>query len=72
MTPLLAKFAGYQSFCIWGRTKNTEPLENDLDPNYLLPEMFAESPFHQCLHKWIEINGNKPLMHLDIHGKKDR
>jgi hypothetical protein len=29
------------------------------------------SAFHQSLHKWINNNPNKPLLHFDIHGRID-
>jgi hypothetical protein len=46
--------------------------EFDFDPNYLLKERVAESPFHRMLHAWALGNQEVPLMHIDIHGKMDR
>jgi len=34
--------------------------------------MFKDSKFHCALHKWALVNKNKPLFHIDIHGKKNR
>ncbi len=58
------------SFCIWRNDHKLNDL--DLDPNYLIAENIHESPFHQVLHKFIDMNQGLPLMHVDIHGKMDR
>ncbi len=34
--------------------------------------MFEKNPFHQSLHHWATINKNKPLLHVDVHGKMNR
>lgn len=54
----------------WGKTNVID--EKDMDPNYLIPKNIESSPFHQILHKWAFINTDKPLFHIDIHGKMDR
>jgi len=33
--------------------------------------MFSKSPFHQSLHYWTNRNIEKPLLHIDVHGKLD-
>jgi hypothetical protein len=66
----MAKSTGNNSFIFWGATNLIS--DTDIDPNYLLPKMFADNPFHQSLHKWANINPERPLFHVDIHGKCDR
>jgi hypothetical protein len=61
------------SFVVWNKDR---PLDKKgdlrLDPNYLAESQFEHSSFHQCLHKFIQENKDLPLLHIDIHGKKDR
>lgn len=58
------------SYCIWGSSKVLD--EQDLDPNYLHPKQYEDSPFHQSLHAFQMQNNKMPLFHIDIHGKYDR
>lgn len=57
------------SFCVW--SKSTILSYKNLDPNYLKKSKFEKSPFHQSLHAFRIKNIDKPLLHIDIHGKKD-
>ena len=58
------------SFCVW--SKDHKLNEVDLDPNYLQLMNIGKSPFHQVLHRFQMENTDKPLLHVDIHGKMDR
>jgi len=42
-----------------------------VDPNYLTEALFEKSAFHWSLHAWARANPDKPLLHIDIHGKCD-
>ena len=42
---------------------------SDLDPGYLKEVQFSNSAFHLGLNKWIYNNKNKPMLHIDMHGK---
>ena len=55
------------SYCFWGKSS-----ANDLDPNYLLPNMLPDSQFHLMLHAWALKHEETPIMHVDVHGKKNR
>lgn len=57
------------SYVIWNNSKQSEARP---DPNYLTKTQLAHSPFHQCLHMFVKTNKSRPLLHLDILGKKDR
>jgi len=57
------------SFCVW--SKSTELSKKNLDPNYLQMKNFGKSPFHQSLQAFRIKNMDKPILHIDIHGKKD-
>ncbi len=46
--------------------------DHDVDPHYLLSNNLSHSPFHRMLHAWALANHEKPLVHIDIHGKMDR
>ena len=58
------------SYMYWtdGRTGSTA----DLDPGMLNDLQMEVSAFHWALHKFAYNNYNKPLLHLDIHGKGTR
>lgn len=64
------------SFIVWNKDRVDEPessaFTRRLDPNFLCRSQFPFSTFHQCLHKFAQTNRGKPLLHIDIHGKKDR
>lgn len=55
---------------VWGKSSVID--ESDLDPNYLLEEMLAGSPFHQSLHFWALKHQKAPILHVDVHGKLNR
>lgn len=57
------------SFCVW--SKSAKLSTKNLDPNYLKKCKFEKSPFHQSLQAIRIKNIDKPLLHIDIHGKKD-
>mmetsp|Transcript_8008 Transcript_8008/g.11907 ORF Transcript_8008/g.11907 Transcript_8008/m.11907 type:complete len:217 (+) Transcript_8008:267-917(+) len=44
------------------------------DPNYMMPHEFKDSAWHQSLKKFKKHfeRTNTPIMHIDIHGKKNR
>lgn len=63
-------FAG--SFVIWNWKIAKECDEQNLDPNYLLASQFASSPWHQALHQFKQKFASMPLLHIDVHGKKNR
>ena len=58
------------SFMVWGKDKKN--FDDDVDPNYLLEPDFPTSQFHLSLHAWAAKNEELPLLHIDIHGKKNR
>lgn len=61
---------GVGSFCIW---QHDTPLRaGNLDPNYLRRKHFASSPFHCALHAFTQKFENKPVLHIDLHGKVNR
>lgn len=55
---------------VWGKSSKID--EIDIDPNYLLEEMFSTSQFHLCLHAWALRNEGLPILHVDVHGKLNR
>lgn len=71
MKPYLGFFG---SFVIWNLQTAISMDPSNLDPNFLLPEQFELSPWHQGLKKFKQHfhAHNIPMLHLDIHGKKDR
>lgn len=72
ISQLRAKKAGKgASFCVWGKEKAEVNMLNRIDPNYLVREQFAQCPFHCGLHKFALANPDTPLLHIDVHGKKD-
>lgn len=38
----------------------------------MLEDMFKDSQFHQSLHAWGLRHPNRPILHVDIHGKLNR
>lgn len=58
------------SFMVWGDKDDLN--HDDKDPNYLLETMFAGSKFHRSLHAFVKENPSQPLLHIDIHGKRNR
>lgn len=69
------KYTGVpSSFVIWDRRVAIPADTKNLDPNYLTEGQFSESPWHESLvqfKRFGELN-NCPIMHIDVHGKKDR
>lgn len=62
------------SFMIWDR-RIAAPLDHkNLDPNYLTEEQLAMSPWHEALLQFKRFGklNNCPLLHIDVHGKKNR
>ena len=66
----MAKNTGKNSFLFWGVTNVIS--DGDIDPNYMMKQQFADSPFHQALQCWALLNQEQPILHVDIHGKMDR
>jgi len=46
---------------------------NDIDPNYVIREMFDKAPFNQALRCWMNwLKKDSVPFHIDIHGKFNR
>lgn len=62
------------SFIIWDRRMAMPADFKNLDPNYLTEKQFPQSPFHEALEYFKQFGrDNKlPLLHIDMHGKKNR
>lgn len=58
------------SFCVWNPMGSFDG--GNYDPNYLAPELFEDSPFHHFLHRFIKEKPEKPLLLVDLLGKKNR
>ncbi|KAK3090184.1 hypothetical protein FSP39_009835 [Pinctada imbricata] len=62
------------SFVVWDRRIAMPADFKNLDPNYLTEKQFPNSPFHEALvqfKKYGQLN-KFPIMHVDVHGKKNR
>lgn len=67
----MKKLAGVGgSFCVWNPMASFDG--GNYDPNYLAPELFEDSPFHNFLHRFIKDNQGMPLLHVDLLGKKNK
>ncbi|XP_022318099.2 uncharacterized protein LOC111121223 [Crassostrea virginica] len=62
------------SFIIWDRRVAMPADFKNLDPNYLTEKQFPQSPFHEALEyfKHFGRENKLPLLHIDMHGKKNR
>ncbi|KAG2374735.1 hypothetical protein C9374_010479 [Naegleria lovaniensis] len=60
------------SFVVWNMKTIQEEDISHMDPNYLLPHQYCESPFHLFLHKFKNLYKGIPMLHVDIHGKVNR
>jgi len=69
--PDLLGFEG--SSMVWDISLVSErPNPANLDPNYLSIPEFAQSPWHQMLCRFRETHPAEGLLHVDVHGKRDR
>ena len=58
------------SYMYWNNARTGSSA--DLDPGFLNDAQQEVSAFHIALHKFAYNNYDKPLLHLDIHGKSSR
>jgi hypothetical protein len=58
------------SYIVWD-SKSVDFDPNSLDPNYLKIEEFSKSPWNQSIKKFKSMYPYLPLLHIDLHGKKD-
>lgn len=68
----VGKLGVQPSFVLWNCVTARKADKTNLDPNYLIPSQFDRSPWHHALWAYIEHNRGVPLLHIDVHGKKDR
>lgn len=62
------------SFMVWDRRIASPLHHGNLDPNYLTEGQLAVSPWHEALlqfKRFGELN-RCPILHVDVHGKKNR